>query len=50
MGFAYIMHYICALHSKYPNERFLISKYDYSDAYRRILQAALAAGQTILIH
>ena len=28
-----IIHYVCALRSAYPNERILISKFDFSDAY-----------------
>ena len=44
-----IIHYICALRLKFPNERILISKYDFSDAYRRIAHSARAVAQTILV-
>ena len=45
-----IMHYVVSLRWKYPHLRILISKYDYSDAYRRIAHSAKAASQTIAIN
>ena len=44
-----LIHYIVALRLEYPEERILISKYDFSDAYRRVAHSAAAAAQTILI-
>jgi len=44
-----LIHYIVALQLKYPNESILISKYDFSDAYRRMCHSALAAAQTIRV-
>jgi hypothetical protein len=44
-----IIHYIIALRLAFPTKRILISKYDFSDAYRRIAHAAKAAAQTILV-
>ena len=44
-----IIHFVVALRLAFPNERILISKFDFSDAYRRIAHAALAAAQTILV-
>ena len=45
-----IMHYIVSLRWRFPHLRILISKYDYSDAYRRIAHSADAAAQTIAIN
>ena len=45
-----ITHYVVAVRLAYPNGIILISKYDYSDAYRRIAHSASAATQTISIH
>ncbi|KAI2507377.1 hypothetical protein MHU86_7097 [Fragilaria crotonensis] len=45
-----IVHYIVSLRFRYPDMRVLISKYDYSDAYRRIAHSAEAATQTISIN
>ena len=45
-----ITHYIVAVRLKHPNVGILISKYDYSDAYRRIAHSAEAAMQTIVVH
>ena len=45
-----IIHFIVALRGKYPEERILISKYDFSDAYRRMAHGASSAIQTILVH
>ena len=44
-----IIHYIVALRAAFPDKRILISKYDFSDAYRRIAHAAQAAAQTIFV-
>jgi hypothetical protein len=44
-----IIHYIIALRAAFPTTRILISKYDFSDAYRRIAHAAKAAAQTIFV-
>jgi hypothetical protein len=45
-----IIHYVVSLRAKYPSLHILISKYDYSDAYRRIAHSAKAAAQTIAIN
>jgi hypothetical protein len=45
-----IMHYIVAVRLAYPGRVIFISKYDYSDAYRRIAHSASAAVQTIAVH
>ena len=45
-----IIHYIVSLRSQNPTLLILISKYDYSDAYRRIAHSADAASQTIAIN
>ncbi|KAI2509039.1 hypothetical protein MHU86_5415 [Fragilaria crotonensis] len=45
-----ILHYIVAVRLKFPTIRILISKYDYSDAYRRIAHSGEAAAQTIAVH
>lgn len=45
-----IVHFIVALRSQNPWLLILISKYDYSDAYRRIAHSAAAATQTIAIN
>jgi hypothetical protein len=42
-----IIHSIVSLRLAYPESRILITKYDYSDAYRRIAHSAQAAVQTI---
>jgi hypothetical protein len=44
-----IIHYIVALRARYPTHHILISKYDYSDAYRRIAHSASAAIQSIAV-
>ena len=43
------IHYIVALRAAFPDEKILISKFDFSDAYRRMAHAAAAAAQSILI-
>jgi hypothetical protein len=44
-----VVHYIVALRAAYPQQRIFISKYDYSDAYRRVHHAASAAVQSIIV-
>ena len=44
-----IIHYICALRLRFPTERILSSKYDFSNAYRRIAHSARAVARTILV-
>ena len=48
--FPRILHYIVSMRIHHTNEGILISKYDYSDAYRRIAHSASAAAQTIAIN
>ena len=45
-----IIHYICALRWKFPNKKILISKYDFSDAYKQISLSAKSIAQTILVN
>jgi hypothetical protein len=44
-----IIHFIVALRLSYPSTRIFISKYDYSDAYRRIHHSSTAAVQSIIV-
>jgi hypothetical protein len=44
-----LLHFIHALRFMFPNQRILIAKYDYSDAYRRICHSAKAAAQSIAV-
>ena len=44
-----IIHYTVELRHKFPNEPIFVSKFDYSDAYRRISHTAKAAAMTILV-
>ncbi|KAI2502400.1 hypothetical protein MHU86_12057 [Fragilaria crotonensis] len=44
------IHFIVSLRWHRPRTRVLISKYDYSDAYRRLAHSATAAPQTIAVH
>ena len=44
-----ILHYIVAVRLVFPAKLIFISKYDYSDSYRRIAHSAKAATQTIAI-
>ena len=44
------IHFIVALRGKYPEDRILISKYDFSNAYRRMAHRASSTIQTILVH
>ena len=48
--FPRILHYVASMRTHHPRSRILISKYDYSDAYRRIAHSALAASQTIAVN
>lgn len=43
-----IIHFIVALRCEYPKKPIMISKFDYSDAYRRMAHHPSAAAQTIL--
>jgi hypothetical protein len=43
------IHFIVCLRATFPGEKIFITKYDYSDAYRRMSQSARAAIQSILI-
>ena len=43
-----IIHFIVALRLRFPDTPILISKYDFSDAYRRISHRATSAVQTII--
>jgi hypothetical protein len=45
-----IIHYVVSLRARFPDLHILVSKYDYSDAYRRIAHSAEAAAQTIAIN
>jgi hypothetical protein len=44
-----LLHYIVTLRLAYPDQSILTSKYDYSDAYRRIVHAGPAAAQSIAV-
>jgi hypothetical protein len=44
-----IIHLILSLRLHYPHSRILISKYDYSDAYRRMAHSTSTAAQTIVV-
>ncbi len=44
-----IIHFVVALRARFPTNHILMSKYDYSDAYRRIAHAASAASQSISV-
>jgi hypothetical protein len=44
-----VIHFIVSLRIAYPHRRIFISKYDYSDAYRRMAHSAKAAAQSIAI-
>ena len=43
-----ILHYLAALRSKYPSEKIYLSKFDYSDAYKRISQSPKATASTVV--
>jgi hypothetical protein len=42
-----MIHYIVALQMKFPDKRIFLTKYDYSDAYRQIVHASLAAKPVV---
>jgi hypothetical protein len=44
-----IIHFVIALRARFPNEHILMSKFDYSDTYRRITHLASAAAQSISV-
>jgi hypothetical protein len=44
-----IFHFVVLIRTHHPTKSILISKYDYSDAYRRIAHSASAAVQTIAV-
>jgi hypothetical protein len=46
--FPRILHYIASLRNRNPGRRIFISKYDYSDAYKRISQDADTAAATVI--
>lgn len=43
------LHYISAPRLQHPNQRMLLAKYDFSDAYRRIMHSPSAAAQSTLV-
>ena len=43
-----ILHYLAALRCRNPGRKIFISKYDYSDAYKRISQRAETAAATVI--
>jgi hypothetical protein len=43
------IHFIVALRLRFPNQQIFLSKYDYSDAYRRVAHSARAAVQSIIV-
>ena len=43
-----ILHYLAALRHRNPGRKIFISKYDYSDAYKRISQDAETAAATVI--
>jgi hypothetical protein len=47
--FSRVIHFVVALRAEHPGSRIFISKYDFSDAYRRVAHTARAAAQTILV-
>jgi hypothetical protein len=47
--FSRVIHFVVALRAEHPESRIFISKYDFSDAYRRVAHTARAAAQTILV-
>ena len=44
-----LIHFVTALQLKFPSERILTAKYDFSDAYRRVAHSASAAVQSIIV-
>ena len=47
--FSCTIHFIVALQRKFPEEQIIISKFNFSDAYRRMAHRASSAIQTILV-
>jgi hypothetical protein len=45
-----LIHFVIALRLAYPNQSILISKYDHSDVYRRMVHAGSAAAQSIAVY
>ena len=43
-----ILHYLAALRSKFPSSRIYLSKFDYSDAYKRLSQSPKATASTVV--
>jgi hypothetical protein len=43
-----LLHYLASLRARHPSRKIFISKYDYSDAYRRISQDAETAAATVI--
>jgi len=43
-----ILHYLAALRSRYPGIKIYLSKFDYSDAYRRISQSPKATAASVV--
>ena len=46
--FQRILHYLSALRARNPNQRIFMSKFDYSDAYKRISQSPDATAATVV--
>ena len=46
--FQRILHYLAALRSAHPSTRIYLSKFDYSDAYKRISQSPQATAATVV--
>jgi hypothetical protein len=46
--FSRILHYLAALRFRHPTKRIFISKFDYSDAYKRISQSPKATASTVI--
>ncbi len=44
-----VVHFMVALREAHPDKKIFISKYDYSDAYRRIAHSASTAAQSISV-
>ena len=43
-----ILHYLAALRSSFPSQRIYLSKFDYSDAYKRLSQSPKATASTVV--
>ena len=43
-----ILHYLAALRSRFPSQRIYLSKFDYSDAYKRLSQSPKATASTVV--